>query len=157
MQGFVKAKLPAFLRLFILQKCHSCPVKGGGYIIPRLNEIPMCLRGLTKNEVLALRPFTLKTGNYKVHQHGYRQHDGFCRVCWSNETVLEKIAKLEPQSNFKCLLAYRYPTSPISRYNHYIELRVQHKQTGAQLNLYDYKENERNESPLRPNINSFHE
>ena len=53
-----------------------------------------------------------------MHQHGYRQKDGFCRVSWSNESVLEKISKLDSGSYLKCMLAYRFlTTSEKSRYN----------------------------------------
>ena len=139
-----------------LKTVKSCPCKTARYHIPRAFEIPICLRSLTRTEVLALRPFTLHTGNYKVHRHGYRQKDGFCRVSWSTESVLEKIAGLEAQSRLKCMLAYRYlTTSANSRYNHFVSLREDQIQNGTQLNLYDYRENSGIECALWPHLYPF--
>ena len=101
----------------------SCPCSTDRYHIPQAVEIPICSHGLTRAEILALRPFTLHTGNYKTHQHGYGQKDGFCRVSWCQESVLNKVSKLEPPSYLKCMLAYRYlTTSESSYYNHFLLL-----------------------------------
>jgi hypothetical protein len=141
-----------------LKTVKCCPCSTKRYHIPQALEIPFCLHGLTRAEILALRPLTLHTGNYKVHQHGYRQKDGFCRVSWSEQSVLEKISKLEPGSYLKCMLAYRYlTTSQKSRYNHFIVLREQHITNGKQLNLYDYRENDGIECAIWPHLYPFHE
>ena len=131
----------------------ACPCTSQRYHIPQAVEIPLCLRGLNTSEILALRPFTLHNGNYKVHKHGYRQKDGFTRVSWSEVSVLEKISKLDSPSQVKCMLAYRnLTTSPRSRYNHVIEMREQHVDTGKQVNLYDYRENDGIECTLWPHL-----
>jgi hypothetical protein len=141
-----------------LNTVKSCPCSTHRYHIPKALEIPFCLHGLTKAEILALRPFTLHTGNYKVHQHGYRQKDGFCRVTWSEQPVLEKISTLESASYLKCMLAYRYLTTSVrTRYNHFILLREEHIKNGKQLNLYDYRENDGIEGALWPHLYPFHE
>ena len=138
-----------------LKTVTSCFCSTDRYHIPQGCEIPACLHGLTKAEILTLRPFTLHTGNYNVHQHEYRQKDGFCPVTWSEESVLDKISKLEPPSYLKCMLAYRYlTTSDKSRYNHFILLREEHIERGKQLNMYDYRENE---CALWPHLYPFHE
>jgi hypothetical protein len=141
-----------------LSTVKSCPCSTKRYYIPKSLDIPLCLHGLAKAEILALRPFTLHTGNYRVHQHGYRQKDGFCRVSWSERSVLEKIATLEGPSYLKCMLAYRYlTTSPTTRYNHFVLLREDQIKTGKQLNLYDYRENDGIECALWPHLYPFHE
>lgn len=149
--------LPSFQRSR-LSTVTSCSCSSGRYHVPQAVEIPLCLQNLTKGEIIALRPFSLHTGNYKVHQHGYRQKDGFCRVTWCEQSVDDKISELEPSSRLKCMLAYRYlTTSPISRYNHFILLREQHINSGKQLNMYDYSENNGIECALWPHLYPFHE
>lgn len=142
----------------MLKKVRSCVCSAERYHIPQALEIPYCLHGLTRAEILALRPLTLHTGNYKVHQHGYRQKDGFCRVSWSEQSVLEKISTLNSGSYLKCMLAYRYlTTSNKSRYNHFIRLREEHIARGKQLNVYDYRDNDGIECALWPHLYPFHE
>ena len=141
-----------------LSTTKSCSCSTARYHTPRANEIPLCLKGLTKAEICALRPLTLHTGNFIMHQHGYRQKDGFCRVSWSETAVLDKISQLEPASHLKCMLAYRYlTTSPHSRYNHFVLLRQQHMESGSQLNLYDHRDNNGIECALWPHLYPFHE
>lgn len=126
-----------------LNKVKHCVCSRERYHIPQALEIPFCLHNLKRDEVLALCPFTLNTGNYKVHQHGYRQKDGFCRVSWSERSVMQKIALLEPSGYLKCMLAYRYlTTSNTSRYSHFLQLCEEYLLEGKQLNLYDYKQND---------------
>lgn len=141
-----------------LTTVESCQCSKTRYHVPQQLEIPISLRGLTMEEILALRPFQLHTGNYKVLKHGYRQKDGFCRVTWCKEPVLHKISKLQHTSYLKCMLAYRYlTTSEKSRYNHFIVLREEHIKTGKQLNLYDYSENKGIECALWPQLYPFYE
>lgn len=149
--------LPSFERCK-LKTIKSCQCSTGRYHIPQAVEIPICLRGLTRGEIVALRPLTLHTGNYKIHQHGYRQKDGLCRVSWSADSVLEKIGKLQPQSYVKCMLAYRYLTTSVtSHYNHFLLLREEHLNSGKQLNLYDHRENQGIECALWPHLYPFYE
>ena len=141
-----------------LNTIKTCVSTRDRYHIPQACKILHCLRNLCKSEILALRPFVLHNGNYKVHQHGYRQKDGFTRVLWSQESVLEKISKLDPSSNIKCVLAYRYlTTSPKSRYSHFIQLREQQLNRNEQVNLYDHRQNDRIECALWPHLYPFHE
>ena len=150
-------RLPSF-HTSKLKTIKACPCISPRYHIPQAFEIPLCLRGLNKSEILTLRPFTLHNGNYKLHQHGYRKKDGFTRVSCSEESVLEKISKLGSVSKVKCMLAYRYlTTSPRSRYNHFIQLRDEHVKTGKQVNLYDYRENDGIECELWPHLYPFYE
>ena len=135
----------------------SCSCSRDRYQIPQILEISICFHDLTKDEILVLCSLTLHTGNYKVHQHGYRQKDGFCRVTWSELSVLKKISRIQSGS-LKCMLACRYLTTSVkTRYSHFIQLREEHLNSGKQLNLYDYKQNNGIECAFWPNLYLFYE
>lgn len=115
---------PSFARCTVPGLKTSCQCTEERYTIPRFFDIPFCLHQLTREDILALRPFDLHTGNYQRQRHGYRVKDGFCRVSSSTLSVQHKINNLEEPSRTRCLLAYRYlTTSQSSRYKYFVELR----------------------------------
>ena len=58
--------LPSF-HTSTVKTIKTCPCTCEHYHIPQAFEIPLCLHGLSRSEILALRPLTLHNGNYKVH------------------------------------------------------------------------------------------
>lgn len=145
--------VPSFRRLSRPTNISTCPCTKDRYIIPQFLQIPLCLRQLTKEDVIALRPFDLHSGNYQRMQHGYRVKDGFSRVSWSKKSVMEKICELNDSSRIRCLLAYRYlTTTSTSSYKHFLDIREGHISTGKEVNLYDYRENKGIECALWPHL-----
>lgn len=114
--------MPSFRNDLIPKAKASCVCASGRYIIPKFHQIPMALKDLTPADIITLRPFVLHTGDFRRHQHGYRQKNGFCRVSWSVLSVQEKIDGLvDASARFRCAMAYRYlTTNDASRYNHFI-------------------------------------
>lgn len=108
---------------------NDCSCSSDRYIIPTIDDIPICLRGLTNEETLVLRPFDLHTGDYLRKQHGYRQKNGFCRISWSRLSVPEKIDQItDAHSKFRCLLAFHFlMQNSESRYKVYVILICQNK------------------------------
>lgn len=150
--------IPSFSRTSNPRTVSTCPCSNNRYIIPTFLQIPFALHHLTKQDIVALRPFILHTGNYQRHQHGYRIKDGFCRVSWCNTPVLQKISQLDNDSRIRCYLAHRYlTTSTTSRYGHFLNLREQHLREGKAVNLYNYKDNDGIECALWPHLYPFHE
>ena len=119
--------LPSFKNKTLPKVKDTCDCLKERYIVPKFNDIPLCLRNLSLAEIVALRPFVLHTGDYAQHQHGYRQKQGFCRVSWSELPVPDKIQNLpDAGSRFRCTLAYHFlMTFTLSRYKYFVELRDQ--------------------------------
>ena len=74
-------------------RCRWC-CKDGKASVPRVQDVPEKLRGLSVEIVDALRPFELDLGPYKRPIHGYREHTAMVRLLWSAEAVEDKIAAL---------------------------------------------------------------
>ena len=74
-------------------KCRWC-CKDGKASVPRVQDVPEKLRGLSVEIVEALRPFELDLGPYKRPIHGYREHTAMVRLLWSAEAVEDKVAAL---------------------------------------------------------------
>ena len=147
---------PSFARNSIPALKSSCQCTEERYTIPRFNEIPLCLRQLTRQDIIALRPVDLHTGTYQRQQHGYRVKDGFCRVSWSKQSVLEKIGELDDTSRIRCLLAYRYlTTSESCAYLHFINHRERQLSERKEINMYDYRQNKGLECALWPHLYPF--
>ena len=136
----------------------NCICTKNRYVVPRHHDIHASICDLTREEILALRPLTLHTGNHVVLQHGYRQKDGFCRASWSQLSVQEKIALLPTgASRLRCQLAHRFlMTSQHSRYSHFVNLRETQMTDGARINIYDFHENDGVECALWPHLYPLH-
>ena len=87
----------------------TCVCLEDRYVVPLLSSIPESLCDLSLAEVCALRPFDLHCGDYRKHEHGYRQKNGMCQLSVSLSSVQEKICRLQDRAARKrCHQAYNY-------------------------------------------------
>ena len=135
----------------------TCVCLEDRYVVPLLSSIPESLRDLSLSEVCALRPFDLHCGDYRKHEHGYRQKNGMCRLSVSLSSVQEKICRLEDRAARKrCRKAYNYLiVSEESSYAKFVNKREQLIGEGKQLNMYNFAEMEGMECCLWPNLHLF--
>ena len=92
--GFQKL-LPSFRNSPPSPIDRKCKCGGGVYHVPQVEDVPVLLRNLTKDDIRVLRPFDIHCGDYKRVVHGYRQRTGTFRVSWSALLVREKIQAIE--------------------------------------------------------------
>ena len=104
-------------------RCNSC---AQGKYVPQPADIPQALRGLSPEEVEALRPFDVDIGVERHAQYGYRIKTGMIAFSWKATAVEQDIADLldaasqsRAQTAFKFLMKCKE-----SRYAFYVE---QHK------------------------------
>ena len=74
---------------------HTCTCSNARYIVPKYDNIPAPLRGLSVDDLHVLRPFYLSCGQYQRHPKGYRMKTAMIRLQTSDESVENKIASLE--------------------------------------------------------------
>ncbi|KAJ7386050.1 hypothetical protein OS493_012384 [Desmophyllum pertusum] len=132
----------------------SCNCNDDRYVFPKYADIPEVLRGLTLQEIVALRPLDIHTGEYERHPKGYRRKGGMFRLTWSKESVEEKIRKLNDESRQKCRRAYNYLIeSEESSYEEFLKKREECTQ--EVYNFYDYKQRKGVECCLWPHLYPF--
>ena len=83
----------------------KCKCGGGVYSVPQVEDIPLPLRNLSRDDIHVLCPFDIHCRDYKHVLHGYHQRTGTFRVTWSALTMEEKIQAIEDQPMFDFLMA----------------------------------------------------
>ena len=61
-------------------------------------DVPVPLRGLSRDVLLALRPLNIDCGPAWKAEHGYYFHSSMIRFSWSQLDVLDKIRQLSRRS-----------------------------------------------------------
>jgi len=61
--------LPSYKNRGRVSSKPSCICSKGHYLILKFNDVPICLRGLTLEDIVMLRPFVLHTGDFNRRQH----------------------------------------------------------------------------------------
>ena len=92
--GFQKL-LPSFRSSAPSPVDQKCKCGGGVYRVPPVDDVPLLLRNLTRDDILVLRPFDIHCGDYKCVVHGYCQRTGTFRISWSALLLSEKIQAIE--------------------------------------------------------------
>ena len=69
--------------------------------IPKPEEVPEPLRGLSRQQIEALRPLDVDCGPEWKADFGYYFHSSMIRFSWAEEDVEEKVKALQPQSSRK--------------------------------------------------------
>ena len=91
--------LPSFMRKNRPKARHTCACKRNRYVIPRFNEIPESLRGLTTADIKVLRPFHIDCVQYRRVEHRYRVKSGMIKLETSRVPVLEKIKAVQNKND----------------------------------------------------------
>ena len=91
--------LPGYRKLEKYASQVKCPCIDGKYIVPAYDDIPPELRVLSGIHVQALWPCHIDCGRYERMKYGYRKKTAIFRVTWSKQSVEEKIALLESESD----------------------------------------------------------
>ena len=65
------------------------------YCVLQVDNVPLLLRNLTKDDIRVLHLFDIHCGDYKRVVHGYCQRTGTFRISWSVLLVTEKIQAIE--------------------------------------------------------------
>ena len=135
-------------------KCHCLNKR---YHVPRFHEIPKQLLNLSRQSIIALRPFELDCGAYQRQRHGYRLKTGMTQLYVSEKSVLDKIRELpDPTDRQECRVAYEYlMSSPSSSYSHFIQLRNDLIEGKTDLNCFDFSVTVGIECALWPNLYPF--
>ena len=99
--------LPNFKNLGAIKAVNQCPCSTmEKYIFPKVENMPMELLYLTREQILALRPFKVHTGEYERHPQGYRVKSGMFRVSPDPLTVLEKLGSYVTLPDVKQLITF---------------------------------------------------
>ena len=91
--------LPSYRRRPPMKASRTCNCRTQRYVLPNEDDTPLSLQGLTDEQIRALRPLDIHTGEYRRMQHGYRARTSSFRVTWSVTSVEEKIHNLHPASS----------------------------------------------------------
>ena len=77
------------------KKCYNCSGQRQ-YFVPRAENCPGQLHGLTEDAWRALSPLEIDTGAYVRASNGYRMHTGLVRFSWKAKPVKAciKVAKV---------------------------------------------------------------
>ena len=90
-----KKLLPSYRRRSTNKPLANCPCEHPErYMIPSVDDIPVELRGLSRQRILALRPLIVFAGGYNREQHGYRVKDGMFYFPPDPTPVVQKIDQL---------------------------------------------------------------
>ena len=116
----------------------TCACKHNRYVIPRFNEIPESLRGLTTAYIKVLRPFDIDCRQYRREEQGYRVKSAMINLETSKLPVLEKIKAVENKNDqHRCMEAYNYLiNSKQSSYKTFIDLREELIHSQCKLNIF---------------------
>lgn len=129
---------PRLTKRPLVKPVKDCGYSSNRYIIPNLEDIPLVLRQLTFEQIVALRPLDVHTGDYEMHKHGYRKKGGMFRPSWSEKSVDEKIAALPNVSRVKCQAALDFlMASTESTYADLIEKRQLSLANDKHFNMYE--------------------
>jgi len=117
--------LPSYRRRPPMKASRTCNCRTQRYVLPNEDDTPLSLQGLTDEQIRALRPLDIHTGEYRRMQHGYRARTSSFRVTWSVTSVEEKIHNLHPASSRQAAQrAYdAVMRSPQSRYREFMQMR----------------------------------
>ena len=75
----------------------TCTCGGGVYAVPQVDDVPLLLWNLNREDIRVLCPFDIHCGEYKCVVHGYRQRTGTFRISWSALSIREKIQAIDDQ------------------------------------------------------------
>ena len=65
--------------------------------MPQVDDVPLLLRNLNRQDIQVLRPFEIHCGDYKRVVHGYRQRTCTIRISWSALSMHEEIQAIDDQ------------------------------------------------------------
>ena len=106
-----------------VESCASCT---GPYVVPTHDEVPLLLRHLNIEEVLALRPFTLHQGPYlRPHAQGLRSHAALTVLKWKEITVESDIQKLAAARRPRAQAAYTFLRTTCPEYDEFMKQHAQ--------------------------------
>ena len=146
---------PNFSKRPQLKVQKTCSCANRRYVTPRYDQIPDELKNLTAEEIQALRPLDVHTGDYHRAQNGYRRKGGMFRLSWSKISVQQKIDELDTPSRTRCQTAYDFlMDSDESSYKVFVDKRDRQHQT-TRFNLYDYDQRQGVECCIWPHLYPF--
>lgn len=149
--------LPSFPKNTKCQRTPDCVCKKSEYIVPDKESIPIELRDLKLQHIIALRPFTIDTGKYEVMKHGYRRKTAIFRLTCSIISVEDKIQSLQsPTDKEICSNAFHYlKGSRLSSYSSFLDMRETFLREQRQPTVFDVFKWKGIECALWPNIYPF--
>ena len=137
-----------------LKFAKQCTCSNKVYVNPTLSDIPNVLKDLTHEEILALRPLNVHTGQYVRAQNGYRQKSKLFKLTLTDKSVIDKMVGLSnPASRNRCLQAYHFLMSnDNSSYAQFVNLCDNDVAKDKRFNVYDFQKNVGIECTLWPNL-----
>jgi hypothetical protein len=113
-------------------QCKRCASKRQAYV-PKPEDVPHPLRGLSEKALMALRPFDIDVGsevrakNEYGFETGYRKHTKMFRLSWSSDTVKRKVKSIKDKDmRRRARAAYKYLRSETES-SHYSLFVNEHK------------------------------
>ena len=91
--------LPNYFKRPPLKFRNNCTCFKKVYINPTPEKIPDVLKGLSYNNIIARRPFTVHLGDYVIKANGYPQKTNLFRLTWSRHSIREKIDNLPDETS----------------------------------------------------------
>ena len=132
----------------------NCTCSQSCYVVPRHKDIPSCLLSLTLEDINILRPFYIYFEEHEQKNHGYRVKCCPIKLRTLQQSVEEKIgAVTDATQKLHCQNAYVYlMENSVSSYSHFVQLREQIVAESRSLNLFNFKDTEKIECALWPNL-----
>lgn len=84
---------PGFARRAPTPLHNACRCSNHMYVVPQIDEVPLLLRRLTRDDQRLLSPFVIHSGDYVRIRHGYRQRTGPFRITWCRELVQDHLGR----------------------------------------------------------------
>jgi len=107
------------------KNCFHCKAQRQ-YFVPRPQDCPEALRGLSEEACRALSPLEIDTGIYVRAKDGYRQHTGMIRFNWCAARVPMKLREIADRDmRAKAKAAYKFLKA--SEASSYREFHDEHK------------------------------
>lgn len=146
--------LPSFRNRKPLTAMQTCSCEKERYCLPSPDDVPIYLLDLTTQEIQALRPLDVHTGDYEKKQHGYRVRTSPFRVTWSKTSVVEKIHRVwDPASRHCCQLAYQaLMNNSGSDYRKFVEMQQSGVRDPWPYEIFTSEHYNRVECALWPNL-----
>ncbi|CAE7258069.1 PIF1 [Symbiodinium sp. CCMP2592] len=128
-----------------LARCKNCSKPEAARLwVPSSDEVPIPLRGLSREVLLALRPLDIDCGPEWKADYGYFFHSTMIRLSWSESDVLDKIRALDNTSRKKAQKAFKWLLASDDSY--YSAFLVRHRRF---LREYPSADSDRRKRPLR--------